>query len=338
MKIPAAKLDSFVKSPDKGINFVLIYGPDAGLVSERVKTISKTAVDDLSDPFRVAELSFDTIKDDPSIFADEINAISMIGGRRLIKIRTESATFPKELAEIIKTSNTDSLVVFSGGDLAATSAIRKFFEDAKNAAAIPCYKDDTSAIQQLITQKLSSEGYNFDSDVVRYLAGSFSGDRLVILNEVEKLMLYMGDKKQISLDDVKYCVYDSSEFSLDDLCNSFASRNPYDTEKNINKALNDGVAAIAIIRSMLRYFMRLQEVKNKIAEGMDEQQAVSSLRPPVFFKQLPLFKKHLSLWKNNDINRAIAKLIELEIDCKTTGNPADLLCARLLIMLPLMVK
>jgi DNA polymerase-3 subunit delta len=338
MKIPAARISSFVKAPDKNINFVLIYGPDSGLVSQYFQEISKTIVDDLSDPFRVAELSFERIKEEPAIFNDEINAMSLMGGRRLIRIRAEGASLPKELGEVINSSKSDTFVVIAGGDLAATSSLRTFFEKSENAAAIPCYKDDNQSIQQIISRKFSENKISCENDVVPYLASSFSGDRLVIISEVEKLITYMGGNNHITLDEVKECVHDSSEFSLDELCVAFASRNPYETEKNLTKALKEGVAAIAIIRMMLRYFMRMQEVKNQIESGINEQQAVSNLRPPVFFKQVPVFKKHLSLWKNSDISKVIQKFIELEIECKTTGNPADLLCARLLLILPMAVK
>jgi DNA polymerase-3 subunit delta len=338
MKIPAAKINSFVKSPDKGINFVLIYGPDAGLVSEYTRDICKTVADDLSDPFRIAELSFDKIKDEPSILNDEINAICMMGGRRLIKVRTDSTTLPKEVGEIISASKSDTFVVFSGGDLTPASSLRTFFEKAANAAAIPCYKDDSGSIMRIISNKFSENKISCDSDVVQYLANSFSGDRLVIVSEVEKLITYMGSNKHITLADVQECIYDSSEFSLDDLCSAFASRNPYETDKHYSKAQKEGVASIAIIRMMLRYFMRLQEVKNSIESGANEQQAISALRPPVFFKQVPIIKKHLSLWKSSDISKVIHKLIELEIDCKTTGSQDELLCARLLTILPLTVR
>jgi DNA polymerase-3 subunit delta len=336
MKIAPAQTTSFIKSPDK--NFVLVYGPDAGLVSEYSRDICKTAVADLHDPFRVAELSLDKIKDEPAILADEINAISMLGGRRLIKIASDSTTLPKEIGEIISTAKSDTLVVFSAGDLTPASSLRTFFEKAANAAAIACYKDDSSSIARVISNKFSENKISCENEVVPYLANSFSGDRLVILSEVEKLITYMGSNKHITLTDVQECIHDSSEFSLDDLCSAFASRNPYETDKQITKAQSEGVASIAIIRMILRYFMRLQEVKNSIENGMNEQEAVSALRPPVFFKQVPILKKHLSLWKNSDISKVIHKFIELEIDCKTTGSQDELLCARMLVILPLSVR
>lgn len=338
MKIQPAKLASFLKSPDKGINCILIYGPDAGLVSQYTNAICKTVVEDLSDAFRVSDLSFDKIKDEPAILADEIGAISMIGGRRLVKVTTSSESLPKEHADILEKNSSDTMVVFSAGELSASSSLRKFFEKIPHAAAIACYKDDNASVARVIAAKFAEYKITYDPDVVQYLCNSFSGDRMVILSEVEKLITYMGEEKRITLADVTQAVHDSSEFSLDDLCNAFAFRNPALIDMHMNRALSEGAAPIMIIRTMLRYFMRLQEFKNQIDAGENEQQAISSLKPPVFYKQLPSFKNHLSIWKSNDIATIIKQFIELEISCKTTGNPAELMCQRLMMVLPLAVR
>jgi DNA polymerase-3 subunit delta len=338
MKIPPAKTASFLKSPDKGINCILVYGPDAGLVSQYTKTICKTVVDDLNDPFRVADLYFDKIKDEPAILADEIGAISMIGGRRLVKVTTSSESLPKEHAEILEKNTSDTMVVISASELSASSSLRKFFEKIPHGAAIACYKDDNASMARVISSKFAEYKITCDSDVIQYLCNSFSGDRMIILSEVEKLITYMGAEKRITLADVTEAVFDSSEFSLDELCNAFAFRNPALIDTHMNRALSEGVAPIMIIRTMLRYFMRLQEVKNKIDSGENEQQAISSLRPPLFYKQVPLLKSHLSGWKSNDIATIIKQFIELEIACKTTGNPAELMCQRVMMVLPLAVR
>ena len=50
--IKAADADAFVARPDPARPVVLVFGPDAGLVSERVNAIIKASVDDPNDPFR----------------------------------------------------------------------------------------------------------------------------------------------------------------------------------------------------------------------------------------------------------------------------------------------
>ena len=49
--IKAADVDRFVARPDPRLPIVLVYGPDAGLVRERVDALVKASVDDVNDPF-----------------------------------------------------------------------------------------------------------------------------------------------------------------------------------------------------------------------------------------------------------------------------------------------
>ncbi len=338
MKIAPAKIESFIKNPDQGVNAVLFYGPDLGLASDRARRAGLAIVDNLSDPFRVANINFSAIKDDAAILTDEINAFSLTGGRRLIKVDNAPPSLPKNISEIIETSASDSFVIFTAGELSASSSLRKFFESSKKTASIACYKDDGASIKQVVESTLRQQGFNFSYDISQLLSNSFSGDRMVVLSELEKLAVYMGDEKNISTDDVRLCVVDSSEASIDGFCNAVASKNPYEIEKNINRAFADGVSPVALIRVVSRYLMRLELVQEHIKQGLSEQQAMTKLRPPVFYKQVAPFKNHLRMWNEKNIAKVLAALMELEQDCKTTGNPAELMCARFFTILPLAAR
>ena len=87
MIVKSHEADRFVTSPPKGLTVALVYGPDAGLVQERAETLLKSVVADLTDPFNVADLSEASVLADPARLADEAAAISMMGGRRVVRVR-----------------------------------------------------------------------------------------------------------------------------------------------------------------------------------------------------------------------------------------------------------
>ncbi len=330
MKLPYARIDNFAHKPDNGVKAVLLYGEDAGLIAVRSKQLLQGVVEDLSDPFRIVQFAFDDIKDDASKLADEINSMSLMGGRRFIRVTDVPATLPEAIGKAIISTKNDTLIVFEAGELAPTSSLRKFFEKEPNIVALPCYKDDIATIRRVVEMRLQNAGFTWDNDAISYLAASFSGDRLVILSEVEKLITYMGADKKITLECVYACVGDNVESSLDELCQAVASRNLEKIEKNLNRILIEGVGAIAPIRIILNYFFRLQQVQALIVSGMNKEQAVSSLRPPIFFKQIDAFKSHLQLWNSNAIDNMIEALVKLEASCKQTGSAPELLLTRFL--------
>ena len=87
MKLPAARVAAFLRRPDPEIRAVLFYGPDAGLVRERADAVARTVCPDLRDPFRVADLTAAALAADPARLADEAAQISLMGGRRVVRVR-----------------------------------------------------------------------------------------------------------------------------------------------------------------------------------------------------------------------------------------------------------
>src|SRR5438105_10986481 len=87
MKVAAGQVDGFLRRPDPEIRAVLLYGPDAGLVRERAEIVVRTVCPDLRDPFRVADLAAAGLAADPARLADEAAQISLMGGRRVVRVR-----------------------------------------------------------------------------------------------------------------------------------------------------------------------------------------------------------------------------------------------------------
>ena len=99
-----------MRSPPAELRVALVYGPDEGLVRERAKCLGETVVTDLADPF-VAELSGGDLTADPARLADEVAAISLTGGRRLIRIRDVGDAAPPILKSVLETGPGDTMTV-----------------------------------------------------------------------------------------------------------------------------------------------------------------------------------------------------------------------------------
>ena len=87
MKLAWRDIAKFAEKPDPRALAVLIYGPDEGLVRERLIQLTKTVVEDPNDPFNIADLTADIVTDDPARLSDEARSISMLGGRRVVRLR-----------------------------------------------------------------------------------------------------------------------------------------------------------------------------------------------------------------------------------------------------------
>ncbi len=332
MKIAGTRADAFVRRPDPKIAAVLIYGPDRGLVRERAESLARSVVDDPADPFRAVELSVADLKGDPARLGDEAAAVSLGGGRRLVRVREAGDGMAGLFSAFLADAHAETaLVVAEAGDLAKRSALRRAFEDAANAAAIPCYADDTRSLGAVITETLAAHGLKAAPDALAFLAGNLGADRSVTRSELEKLALYMGGPGTVTLEDAAASVGDSAATSLDDAVFAAAAGDFVALETALSRAFTEGVAPIALLRAANRHFQKLHWLRGQMTAGRSVEQAVAALRPPVLFLHADAIKAHARRWQADRLTRVLAILLEAELDCKTTGMPDVAVCSRALL-------
>lgn len=335
MKVQAARADRFVDRPDPGCAAVLVYGPDTGLVRERCRRAVKAIVDDPSDPFRVAEIAGAVLKDDPARLADEVFAMSLVGGRRAVWVRGAGDAEAGPLKSVLADGpDADSaFIVVEAGDLGPRSALRVLFEKAENAAAVPCYADDARSLQGLIEEIMTSHGLSVAPDAATYLREHLGADRALSRNELEKLALFAADKGHVGIDDAITCIGDSAATATDDIIYAVADGDPAVAARCFYRASQEGVEPVQVLRAAQRHFQRLKLCADRVAAGVPRDKAVSALRPPVFFKRADAFRRQLDRWRPQTIDQALLILTDAEVACKTTGTPARAACEHALLRL-----
>jgi len=329
-----------VKDIGPGVSAVLLYGQDQGLVREYADKISRQVVDDLSDPFSVTQLQAADMADDPSRILDELNAVPMMGGRKLVRYdfrgsgteMPSKVTKPCELA--LASVSGDGLLVLTMGDIKATSALVKLFEKAKNALSIVCYRGDMRDMGALFQEVIGGAGLSLTPDADAYLKAQLGGDRGITRRELEKLVIFKGtDKSAITLQEAETLVGDSSHLTLQDLAEAVTGGNLKLLEDKWRRAMIAKEQPVAILRVVQMRFMRLHLVRGLMDQGQAMDQALKALRPPLFWKDKGPFTQALNNWTMPRLARAMGLLYQAEVDAKTTGNPADVMVSRALLQI-----
>jgi len=345
MKITGAKINPFLKSPPPEMIAVLVYGPDQGLVRERADALSRLVVDDPNDPFRAVEMTGAQLKADPVRLADEAAALSLTGGRRLVNIRAATDAVSPLVADYLKSPGGDALIVFEAGVLGPRSKLRQLFEKAKNAAALACYEDNTRSLGAVIQETLMGFGFSVSRDAQAFLIQHLGSDRGVTRSELEKLALYMGDAgsggadggsprpKRVELADAMAAVGDTAATSLDGVVLAACSGEAPGLDRALDRAFTEGAQPVSLLRAAARHVMRLHRAAGHIDRGLSIDEAMKALRPPVIFTQADQFRGQLRKWNSGTLAKALEILTEAELECKTTGMPAEAVCARALMRL-----
>lgn len=333
MKVEPRAAASFLRSPPAGVRAVLLYGSDGGLVRERAEALVRGVVDDLSDPFRMTEMTGAALRDDPARLADEAQAMALTGGRRAVRIRDAADGLADLFETLLAGPAFDALVVVEAGALPSRSKLRKLFEDADAAAAVACYADDARVLAEVIRSSLAAHRIAASPDAVAYLQANLGSDRMVSRSELEKLALYVGDGNEATLADAAACVGDSAAMTVDDLAFAAAGGDIDGLARMIERAWREGATAVGILRACARHVQRLHAVATLVAEGRPPDAAMRTLRPQVFYKQADAFRAQVRRWPPAALGGVLDRLTEAEVQCKTTGLPAEAVCAQALLRL-----
>jgi len=317
MKVVARKVEALLQKPGPNLRGALLYGPDQGLVRERADRLAKAIVEDLTDPFRVSDLSAADIKNNPTLLLDEAAALSMTSGKRIVRVRGANDDQVDLFAALFTIEKPLSLVIAEAGELRPRSTLRALFEKHNDAAAVGCYLDDASGIDDLIQDICRTHHLTITPDARRHLVDNLGSDRLVSRRELDKLVLYLGDTRHVTASDVIALVGDNAEISLNNFALALADGDHRQVTRALRRLALEGVTSVQAIRGAMRHLHRLHLVAAQVTSGQKVAQAIGSLRPPVHFTARSAVQRQVLSWSAPKLRKAMSILLEAEIECKS---------------------
>jgi len=338
MIVKSHEADRYAASPPKGLMVALVYGPDAGLVQERAEKLLKSVVSDLTDAFNVADLSEAVLLADPARLADEVAAISMMGGRRVVRVRGAGNDLADLFESFLDDPKGDALLVIEAGDLAKTSALRKLFDGHKTAAALQCYPDSLRDLGDVVREALRAEGLSIAPDALEEAVSRLGSDRGVTRREIEKLQLYMHGQKQVALEDVRAVMGDEAEVRSESACDEAAGGDLARLDRELERLWASDTQPAQVIRSAMGHFQKLVQARESTARGESLDLVIKRLRPPVHFSRSTAFKAQAQRWNTDKLGEALDMLLEAEVLTRTTGVPSEAVAGRALMNIAAMAK
>lgn len=335
MKFKAVQIDNFVKHPDAAIKAILVYGSNEGLVRDTIKRLAKSVCNDLQDAFQVAELSGDAVTADFGLLYGEYNGQSLMGGRRVIIVRDAGNDLSKELRKMLDASKSPNLLLLSGAaSLNSKSSLVKLADDSGDMAVFACYDDKNEDIASVLRKM----GLTFEPAALQLLYARLSNDRMINLNELDKLAIYMGEAKNVTPEIVGKIISDASDSSVEDICYAALEGNKIKALAFYNRYLNEGCEPVLLVRSLMYQLMKLLLCRAGIENGESADVAMQRLTPRIIFYRAEGFKRQLSCWSRDKLLRALELVFEAEKNCKTTNMPAAEIVSMTLLRLAAAAK
>jgi DNA polymerase-3 subunit delta len=340
------EVERFLSHPPKDVRAAVIWGKDRGGVHERADLLAGRIAARPDDPFDVAQLTDADIDGDLARLGDELSAISMMGGRRLVRLRlsTEKAAIDKGVAEALKLHaeggyNPDAFFLVEAGALERGSALRKAAESAKTAAvSIPVYEDENVDIARMVREAMGADKVGLNPEALELFVGRLPKERGVARQEIERLILYLGPGSNTTATaaDLEPYLGVEPEASLSDAAyDAFGGRAAM-AYAGLKRAQADGEAGPAVVRALGSHLGRLRRALILMGAGAGAQEAAKATG--VFWKQEREFLRQLRSWKLADIDRLQPDLLDADRACKSAGAPDHLITERLALTIAARAK
>jgi DNA polymerase-3 subunit delta len=317
VKLDARDFAGLCRDADR-LRALLLYGPDAGLVRERGAALALAVAGSLDDPFRFIELT----RPDAGTLALEATAIAFGGGRRVLRVREATDSLAASLPALCKDAE-GSLLILEAGELTPRSKLRAWAEKEARAGALACYTEEGGALKATLRGLFEADGVSVTAEALDWLTAHLGGDRGVVRAEALKLALYVGEGGVVDGAAVRAVVADQSDLSMEDALFAATRGALAEAERAVATALAEGASPVGLIRAAHGHMDRLAQVAARSAAGMAPAEAVKALRPPVFFRRERAMVEAAGLWDWNAVGLAQRALREAEIQCKSTGLPAE---------------
>lgn len=332
------EVDRFLKSPDAAIRAAVIHGKDRSGVAERAEILCKTITPDLNDPFNVTLLTDSDIDGDETRLEEALTALSMIGGRRLVRVRLsgEKVSIDKMLAGALRVHadggfNPDAMLVIEAGALGRTSDLRKAAEASPGAVGIACYEDETGDVARMTREALSADKVGLTGDALDRFVARLPRERGLMRQEIERLVLYIGpgSGRTIDVDELEVHLGVEPDASLQDAALQAFGGRPAPAQSGLRRAFAEGESPVMAVRQASLHLGKLRRINILQSSGAGAKEAAKAAG--VFWKQEAEMLRQARAWRLEALDAVQDSVNVADVASKSTGLPDQLIAERLLL-------
>jgi len=160
-------------------------------------------------------------------------------------------------------------------------------------------------------------GKSITRDNARLLTDISGENRDMLEAQLEKISVFLGDKKEITLDSIKDLSTSLKEYNIFDLQNAISKKDRNETFKIAYKMLEKGAEPTFIIYMLTRYFtglIRINELKEKKIPDQAAARIVGTHQ--YYYKD---YLKARMIYSDKDLYRIVQSLLKADLSVKTTS-------------------
>ena len=297
-------------------NIHLIYGNNEGIKQDIISNFYKKNYE--GEVLKYDEQDILTNKDE---FISSLLNKSLFETEKLIIISRGTDKLTTVINELLDRKELGAKIIIKSSNLEKKSKLRNLFEKEKNVICTPVYEDDSRSLNLIINNFLKDYKLSFSQEIKNILIERSNGDRINLKNELSKLKNLSITKNKLSIEDVLKLSNLAENYSVFELSDNYLAKNSKKVSNILNENNYSSDDCILIIRTILNKSKRLLKIRNEVDNNKNIDQVISTIKPPIFWKEKEIVKKQAQSWSTNEVKNIIFKINDLEaLVKKNTAN------------------
>ena len=295
-------------------NIFLVYGENDGLKNEVIDTLKKNfnGIVENCDEAQVTS--------NHELFYEKILNQSLFEKERLIIVNRCSEKIYGVIESIIEKISFDIKIILIANILEKKSKLRNLFEKSKELIVIPTYKDNLAGLAEIAKKFFYNYKISISQETINLLVNRCNGDRGHLKSELDKILIYVNDKKSINLEEIYKLTNLAENFNINELVDTSLSKNSKKTSEILAESNYKSEDGILILRTFLQKAKRLLNLYEKHNQNLSFDSLINDYAPPIFWKDKPIIKKQLECWSKSKIKDLIMNINKTEIFIKKNSS------------------
>ena len=292
--------------------FILLYGENIGL-----KEVLKKKIINSNNNADIINLYQEDLAKNKNVLSTEVKNVSLFVQKKIIFINQINEKLYFEIESLLN-SKENVVITLIGDLLDKKSKLRNLFEKETNMVVVPCYNDNDITLKKLVQSELK-DFKNLNSNALNMILSYSNSNRKTILSNIEKIKSFF-DKKELSeesleillnsdrnemFENIRDAALDGNKTKLNHLLSNFAFSN------------EESFLYLNIINYRL---IKLLDIHKQNVQNNDFNVTISKMRPPIFWKDKPVFHRLLKKWDLSSVLSALRYLGQTEEKLRKNSN------------------
>lgn len=293
-----------------------LFGEDSYSIETTYKIIEKYV-----EPFIASDFDKETYYGENQTFSNIAGLASTFpfgSEKKLITLKqAEKPRDKKEIVNYLKSPADFSVLVFLHDGTITNPETEPYKTLAKQGYLFEAKELKADALIQWLISYVEKKGKTISYDNAQLLTDISGDNRTTLESQLEKIILYIGDSKEITIESIRGLSTSLKQYTIFDLQNAIGKKNKANALKVAHNLLKNGSEPIQIIAMVNKYFTGLARLTELTASNTNEYQIARVLGThPYYLKDYHSARR---LYSDKQLIDVFSALLKADLSVKTTS-------------------